>query len=352
MNNFIKSLTVASLAVLALSCENESTSEAKTLDSVYAEQGRPVKTRTLEEDRFVSSLDYISTVKGIKESTGSSMISDAVEDILFDVGDYVEKNQTVILFPENNPSANYYQAEAGFKAAEQAYKRVENLYQNNGVSRQSYDDAKTQYEVQQANWENVQELVRVKAPISGYITRINVSPSDNVTPGTELFTVSNYDRLTANIWVNDRNIRELAVGQRVSARWEEEVIKGIVSQVDLAKDPKNKAFGVKIHLENQEHVIPSGVSADLSIDVGSVEKAIVLHRREFLSTGGESYVFLEKEGYARKQIIETGDKQGMYYLINSGLIEGDQLITEGLNLVREDEKIRVLNQIDPMMAKR
>lgn len=352
MNTYIKTLTVISLAMLALSCDKESSAESGNIEKIYADQGRPVKTRILEEDLFVSSLDYISTVKGIKESTGSSMVSDAVEDILVKVGDYVEKDQTVILFPENNLSANFYQAEAAFKAAELAYKRVENLYKNNGISRQSFDDAKTQYKVQQANWENVQGLVQVKAPISGYITRINVSPSDNVKPNTELFTVSNYDQLTTTVRVNDRDIRAFSVGQRVTARWEGESIEGVVSQVDLAKDIHNKAFAIKILLENQDLAIPSGVTADLSIEVESVEDAIVLHRREFLSNSGESYVFLEKEGYARKQIIETGDNQGMYYQIDSGLYEGDHIITEGMNLVREDEKIRVLNETDSTMAKR
>lgn len=348
----MKTLIVITLATLALSCEKESTAEVENIEKIYADQGKPVKTRTLDEHRFVSTLDYISTVKGIKESTGSSFISDAVGDILFEVGDYVEKDQTVILFPENNPSANYYQAEAGFNAAEQAFGRVKNLYDNNGVSRQSYDDAKTQYEVQLANWKNVQELVRVKAPISGYITKINVSPSDNVNPGSELFTVSNYDRLTSTVWVNDRDIREFAVGQKVTASWEGEIIQGHVSQVDLSKDPHNKAFGVKIHLENQNHAIPSGVSADLSIVVNSVEKAIVLHRREFLNTDGEYYVFLAKEGFARKQLIEIGEKQGLYYVINSGLSEGDKLITEGQNLLQDDEKIRPVGVTESMIAKR
>lgn len=347
-----KVYSIAIMALLLLSCEKEQAGNSETMENIYAEQGIPVKTRTLQGDEFISSLTYTSSLKGIKESTGSSMISDAVEEILVKVGDYVEKDQTVITFPKSNISANYFQAEAGFKAADQAFRRVENLYKNNGVSRQSFDDARTQYEVQLANWENVQKLVEVKAPISGYITRINVNPSDNVKPGAELFTVSNYDQLTSTVWVGDQDIRKIANGQNVTALWQDEKISGVVTQVDLAKDPGKKAFAVKIKLENQNHSIPSGITADLQIRVKSINDAIVLHRKEFLGSEGDYYVFLEKEGYARRQAIEPGISQGMYYSINSGLIEGDRIITEGLNLVRENGKVRAMADSDSTLASR
>jgi len=344
MNNNLRVFTITCLAMLIISCEKEQTGSSENLEKIYSEQGVPVKSRLVEKSEFVTSLTYTSVLKGISESTQSSLISDTVEDILVEVGDYVEKDQTLVLFPKSNPSANYYQAEAGFKAAEQAFKRIENLYKNNGVSRQSYDDARTQYDVQLANWENVQNLIHVKASISGYVTRINVSPSDNVKPGGELVTISNYDQMTALVWVGDKDIRNIKVGQNVRTIWQGESIEGVVSQVDLAKDPRKNAFAVKVHLDNKSHLIPSGVTVNLSIDTDINTEAIVLHRKEFISVGGESFVYLEKEGYARKQIIESDQNQGMYYQIISGLNEGDRIITESLNLLREDSKVRLMEE--------
>ena len=350
MNNHIKTILFSFLVFSIISCEKEKATDGGNIERIYAQTGRPVKTRTLEKDTFVRSLSYISALKGTKESSGSSLIADAVEDVLVKVGDYVEKDQPIVLFPKTNPSANYYQAEAGFKAAKQAFDRVESLYKKNGVSRQTYDDARTQYEVQSANWKNVQKLVQVTAPISGYITRLNVSPSDNVSPGTELFTVSNYDRLTATILVNDRDIREFAIGQNVTAEWEDEKITGTVTQVDLSKNTKKKAFTVDIILENQTRSIPSGVTADIAVDVETDENSIILHRNEFLTNGGEHYVFIDENGYARKRSIEIGKNQGMYYRITAGLEKGDRIITEGLNLVRENEKIRNIDESDPVIV--
>lgn len=351
MKDNVKLLSAACLALLVMSCSEDQVSESRNLEKIHSEEGVPVRVRQVEEETFVTTLFYNSTVKGIRESSGSAMISDTVESILFEIGDYVEKDQTVIRFPESNPSASYFQAEAAFKAAEQAFRRVENLYKNNGVSRQSYDDARTQYEVQLANWENVQKLVSVKAPISGYITRINVGESDNVKPGTELFTVSNFSELMATVYVNDDQIGEIRAGQKVTASWKEEQISGTVTQVDLAKDPRKKAFAVKVRLDNSLMAVPSGVFVDLTIETSSIQGAFVLHRNEMLYKGEEAYVLLESEGYAKKQVVVPGASQGMYYHIESGLTSGDSLITEGLNMVRADGKVRIMDDAETLVAR-
>lgn len=352
MKKAIKMAGLFGFALFLFSCGKEQAGESLTLEKIHSEQGVPVKVKTAEPQEFTRSLLFNGTVKGLRESSGSALVSDAVEAILFDVGDFVEKGQAVIRFPENNPAASYYQAEAGFRAAEQAFKRVENLYRNNGVSRQSYDDARTQYEVQQANWKNVQDLVRVTAPISGYITRMNVSVSDNVRPGAELFTVSNYRELTATIYASDDQIGEIAAGQKVTASWNDERIDGVVTQVDLAKDPSKKAFAVKIRLDNGSLAIPSGVACELTVETEKIADAFVLHRKEFLREGAGDFAMIARNGVAVKQFIVAGEQQGMYYRILSGLEAGDPVITEGLQLVSAGEKIRIMGDDKALVASR
>ena len=346
MNHGLGTMTLITLALFAISCGNNHTVQSENMDTVYKKNGRPVKTRMISEETFVKSLTYIATLKGSRESSASALIADTVEAVMADVGDYVEKDQPVVLFPKSNPTANYYQAEAGYNAAKQAFDRIKNLYEKNGVSRQTFDDARTQYEVQLANWKNVQELVQINAPISGYITRLNVSPSNNVSPGTELFTVSNYDELTTTILANDKEIREFAEGQHVTAIWENETISGSVTQVDLSKSPKDKAFAVNVILENMNHSIPSGITATIVVDTAIKGNSIILHRKEFISNGDEQYVFVDETGIARKRIIKLGESQGMYRRVLSGLEAGDRIITEGINLVHDGEKIRDMNSTD------
>jgi RND family efflux transporter MFP subunit len=329
------------LIMMLAGCQKETVAE-KNLDDIYNEQGIPVKTRELVREDFSTFLSFTSSLKGIKESSESAMVADTVEAVLAEVGDYVEKDQVIVQVPKNNPSANYYQARAAYVSADKAFRRIESLYQSNGISRQEYDNAQTQYSVSKANWNNVQDMVEVKAPIAGYITRLTVIESDNINPGDVLFTVSNYDQLTAVVKVADHEIRHIEKGQRAYAKWEDVKLTGHVTRVDLSQDSETKAFAVQVQFDNSAHTIPSGVTADIDIETSLNPDSIVLHRREILEDKEGRFVYLDKDDKAVRSYVELGIRQGMYYQVKSGLNAGDKLITEGLTMVRNDSPIRNL----------
>jgi RND family efflux transporter MFP subunit len=352
----MKKMLIATTSILSVflitSCGNNDQTVTKNIDEMYKEQGIPVEVRSLTKDDFITYQTFTSTLKGSKESNRTSMVSDTVEEILVEVGDYVKKDQPVIRFPKNNPSANYYQAEAAFKAAEQGFRRIETLYNNNGVSRQTYDDTRTQYDVQLANWKTVNDMIEVKAPLSGYITRLNVQSSDNVHPGDTLFTVSNFDTLSSIVWVADHEIRSIKKGQKAKAVWEDITITGVVYQVDLAMDPQKKAFAVHIRFDNPDQKIPSGIMANIDIETSLTKNAIVLHRNEILRNQNEWYVYVAENGHALKQVITPGRNQGMYYEILSGLEEETKLITEGLSLVRNESLIVIPEESTALLSQK
>ena len=342
MNKTVKRIGWILIVLLISSCQKEEKTELKNMDEIHREEGIPVNVRTVKKQDFSTYLTFTSTLKGIKESTGASLLSATVEEILVDVGDYVKKDQPVIRFPKSNPALNYYQSKAAFEAAEQGFRRIENLYNSKGVSRQSYDDAKTQYDVQKANWKRVNDMMEIKAPLSGYITRLNVQISDNVEPGDSLFIVSNYDSLSATVWVADHEIRQISKGLRANAQWENIRLDGLVTRVDLAMDNEKKAFAVQIQFSNVEHRVPSGVTADIDIETRLIENTIVVHRNEILNNPDGWYVFLNKDGIATRRIVQPGLRQGMYYQITEGLEPEDQLITRGVSLVRDQSPIKVV----------
>ena len=343
MKKMIIGITLISLIILT-GCGNNTEIASKSLEELQKEQGIPVESRTLVSENFSTYLSFTSTLTGIKESTGSAMLLDTVEQVLVEVGDFVEKDQIILTLPKSNPQANYYQSMAGFNAAEQAFQRIESLYASNGISRQNYDDAKTQYEVQLANWTMVQDMVEVKAPIAGYVTRLAVREADNVSPGQTLFSISNYDSLSSRVWVSDHEIRKINKGQRVSASWEGNTLQGTVTQVDLAQNPDKMAFGVNVLFDNNDHIMPSGITAEIDIETSLNPNSIVLHRREILNDNQGMYVFINVDGTAQRVNIQPGLRQGMYYQIGEGLNPEDELITQGLTLLHDNSPIHLLQE--------
>ena len=99
------------------------------------------------------------------------------------------------------PSVQYSQAKAAYELAKKTYERMKDIYQSGGISKQQLDQVHTNYEVSKANWNAVQQLINVRAPITGYVTAINVHETDNVQQRTILAIISKTEKLKSRIWV-------------------------------------------------------------------------------------------------------------------------------------------------------
>ncbi len=337
-------VVLLSAGFLLAGCGGKEETDIKSIGEIHEEEGIPVTVRSVEHSPFTTHLSYISSLRGAAESTASSMVSDEVEEILLEVGDYVKRNTTVVLFPEDNPAINFEQAKVSFESARTAYNRIERLYEDEGVSQQSYDDARTQYELARANWESVRKMTRIAAPISGYITRINVFESENVQPGVPLFTVSDYSKLKTIVWVSDRDIPELEVGQRARAAWQDELLEGRVVQVDMAMDDQKKAFAVKLEFDNDELSVQSGITAEIEIETFREDESLIVHQREVVTIDDEHYIFLAENGEARRRSITVEREEGLYRQVSSGIRPGDRVITEGIELLKDGDLIEVVEE--------
>ncbi len=334
-------------SVALAGCSKEKTSEEinkKSMAQIYSEEGTPVNTATVKTSSFQTALSYDATVNGIYESTASAKLSDSVESVKYSVGDWVDKDAVVVTFPKNNPSANYYQAKTVYENLEATYKRMSNLYNSKGISKQDYDNAKTAYENAKATWNNVNEMVNVKAPISGIISRLEVQKTDNVEPGDILFAVTDSSKLKGKVWIQERDIDKVSKGIKATATWNGKTITGKIVQLDLSLNPDKQAFGALVELDNKDGSIPSGVNAKIHIVPYENTDVIALERKNIIFDGSKSYVFLAVGDKAVKKEVKTGEAFGNKVEIVNGVKAGDKLITDGNRNISDGTFIRIINQ--------
>jgi membrane fusion protein (multidrug efflux system) len=336
-------------ALLLSSCGSEQ-EEAKSMEQIYSEEGVPVRTEKIEQTNFADRRDFNAVLSGIEESSAYAMISDKVDRVYSKVGDFVRKDDIVLSFPTDNPTAQYYQAKVSFENAAATYRRIEGLFETGGISQQELDNARTSFQVAQANWDGVQQAVLVRAPISGVLTKVNVQESDNVQRDDELFTVSRIDTLKAKVWVPDKDIRSFKNGQPAYATWNGVEISGKVVQVDMSVNRERQAFGVTVELENPDKIPLTGVVAVVNVDLHSNPQAVVVERKDILKEGEKSYVFVADGGVARKRFIVLGYSHGLDVEVVEGLALGDELIVEGQMHLQDGAKIRIVNETEPAVS--
>jgi len=311
---FVMVLIIVNL--VACSAESE---EAKSMEQIYKEEGVPVKIKEVQLQLFEKKHSYHAVLTGIEESTVSARLADRIEKVLVNIGDYVNKDQMLMTFPTNNPSAQYHQAKVAYDNAKSSFDRIKNLYNNGGISLQNYDNAKTQYEVAKANYAAVSQMVKVLAPISGYVTKINVVESENVKFEDELATISKTNKLKAKVWVSEKEISKVETGLSAIATWNEQVIQGKVVQVDMAINQNSQAFGAVLEFENNGNGLHCGVTAEIDIITSQNPAAIIVNTKDILKSAEGDYVFVNVNGQAERRVIVQGERQNLEVEIVEGL---------------------------------
>jgi len=330
------------LILINLNACNGNGEQAKSMEQIYKEEGVPVKIKLVQPQLFEKMLSYNAVLTGIEESTVSAKLTDRVEKVLVNIGDYVKKDQVLVTFPTDNPTAQYHQAKVAYDNAKSSFDRIKNLYDTGGISQQNYDNAKTQYEVSKANFEAVSQMVKVLAPMDGYVTKINVVESENVKKDEELITVSKTNKLKAKVWVSEKEISKVKAGLPAIATWNEQVMRGNLVQVDMAINQNSQAFGAMLEFENSGNGLYCGVTAEIDIITSNHPAAIVVNIKDILKGPDGDYVYVNVNGQAEKRPVVQGERQNLETEIVKGLNPGDQLVVEGQLLLDEASKLNII----------
>ena len=336
-------LIMSSLLLTFISCANEEI-ESKSMEQIYKEEGVPVKIQKVNTTTFQKITNYNGMLTGIEQSSAYASFGGKIEKVLVKVGDYVKKDQVLVTFPTDIPSAQYNQVKVAYQNIEKTYGRMKTLLNKGAISQQDYDNIKTQYDVTKANWDAVRKMVKVKSPITGYVTKVTVRATDNVQKESELVTISNTSKLKSRIFVTEKDFPKLQKGQKVIAFWNDFKIIGSVVQVDMTKDRMKQGFGVMIEFDNPENKLPSGITLEMNIIIKNNPNSIVVDKKYITTINNDFFVFIEKNNTSVKQAIKIGSRNEMQYEILEGLNIGDNLIIEGHKMIKNNQKIKVLNR--------
>jgi RND family efflux transporter MFP subunit len=337
---------MVSLAVFtALSCSGvkQTAGTAASMEQLYAEQGSPVSVRRLAAEDFSVYLKYPTVLSASSESTAYASLSDVVRRINVKIGDRVQQDDIILSFSPDHQ--NLRQAIAAWENVKSSFERSSALFANADISRQDFDTVRMQYEIAQANLKAANDMIYVKAPISGTVTQINVRETENVRPDTPLFTVSNESGFEARFYAGADEIDLISAGARVFIGDPAEGLEGRVTQVSLIMDGTKQSFPVTAFFNVASNKLISGMGVDLSVETYRNQKALVVSRRELVKTDSAWTAFLVVENTAQPVAVRIGHEQGLRYEISWGLEEGDLLICDGIQGLAPNTPLNIVDSV-------
>ena len=338
----VKLITMILFAsLLFLGCAKKENAESKNMEQIYKEEGIPVEVQTMQFTTFVKELTYNANLSGIRQSAAAAMIGGRIEKVLVKVGDYVTKDQVMFEFPEDAPAGQLTQAKSAYDLTKSTFERMQNLYKKGGISKQDLDGVEMQFKVSEANLDAVMQMLKVRAPIDGYVISVNVRETDGVHGEDVLAFVSQTKQMKARIWATDDEVSQIKTGQKATVTWNEVTLSGKVSEMAIAMDRAHNAFAVDLVFNNNRYLCKSGVIGKIAIQTYVNKAAFVLERASVKDDEDGQYIFKVIEEEAQKFYVTTGQENGSFEIIE-GISLDDLIIVKGLNLVYDGSKVKII----------
>ena len=216
-------------------------------------------------------------------------------------------------------------ADADLKAAKAGYdaavKRLEALTSSPAVAnaRRGVGSANASY--------------TVRAPLGGYVTKVNKSIGEQVQPGEAIVEISNLDTVWVEAPIFERDLSRL--GGSVTATfttpaYPDQEFKGVVLDIGAVIDEQTRASKVIFQLANSGRALRLGMQANVRLDAGEQVTAMMVPKEAVLEHEGKKivYVLLSGEEFERREII-IGDEMGNKIAVLSGLTKGERVVTQG-----------------------
>ncbi len=328
--------------ILYLGCARQEEAESKNMEQIYNEEGIPVEVQDMQPMSFVKELTYNANLSGFRQSAAAAMIGGRIEKVNVRVGDYVEKGQVMFEFPEDAPAGQFTQAQSAFDMVEATYTRMQNLYAKGGISKQDLDGVETQYKVAEANLDAVLQMLKVRAPIDGFVIAVNVRETDGVHAEDVLAFVSQTKQMKASVWATEDEVCQIGIGQKATVTWNNMTLVGTVTEVAIAMDRGHNAFGVDLVFNNDQNMCKSGVIGKIAIQTYNNDNAFVISRSNVKKDENGYFIYKVVSEKAAKTYIQTGQENGGFEIIE-GVAEGDQVIVKGLNLIFDGAKVKIVS---------
>lgn len=260
----------------------------------------------------------------------------------------------------DNAEAALGRAKANLSAAQLRVERYKELIADKAVSQQNYDDALAtlaQVEADIQSWKATVksarinlEYTRITAPISGRIGLSNITDGAIVTAyqPMPLTTIQQLDpiyvdvpqsttellRLKSsglNLAGTDRNKVKLMLEDNVAYPQE-----GILQFSDVTVDPTTGSVILRVVFPNPEGILLPGMFVRAEITEGIDEQAILIPQQGVSRDpkGSPFALVLDAESKASFRPLTLDRAIGDKWLVSSGLAPGDQVIVEGLVMLR------------------
>ena len=189
----------------------------------------------------------------------------------------------------------------------------------------------------------------IVAPIEGVAGIVAANIGDNVTTQSTIVSIDDRSEILVNFWAPERFATAIKVGMPVEATSISrpgETFKGEIEAVDNRVDEASRTIRIRAKFGNEKDELRAGMSFGVTMRFAGETYASVDPLAVQWDAEG-SYVWRVTDNKSNKVRVQIVQRNPDAVLVKAELAEGEPVVIEGLQRVREGGTVRVGNQPKP-----
>ena len=326
-------------------------------------QAKPVDVTIISEQSIRLWKEFSGRLSAVDYVEVRPQASGLITEIKFEDGQFVSKGDVLyIIDPRplkaivDQKKAELISAQNSYAFAEKEHKRAIDLINKKMVAEQILDDRFNtkliaRSEVNRAKAELAAAEINlsyttIKAPISGRVSRTELTQGNLVSAGTQaplLTTIVSNKSIYADFEVDEHTYLRYMNGVSSDARDKlenpvelrlqsgENFYKGKIYAFDNKIDPASGTIRARAVFDNPQGKLLSGMYARLKLGSIAEEKTILISERAIGTDQNRKFVYIvNADNKIAYQQVELGDSINGFRIVHSGLAIGDMVIVRGL----------------------
>jgi RND family efflux transporter MFP subunit len=326
-----------------------------------ADDVRPVRAIALAAGGVGASAEFSGEVRPRVESRLGFRVGGKIAARKVDVGALVKRGQVLMELDPQDLKLGQAGAMASLRAAETNrdlaradLNRYKELRAKNFVSEAVLDTKAAAFKASQANVDaaraaygeqsNQSRYASLVSDTEGVVTGVDAEVGQVVAPGVPVVRVARTDEKEVVIGVPEDRVEALRKVADVTVRlWanRDAAIPGKIREISPMADPATRTYMMKVAVPPRPE-IRLGMTATVQFTARSDAAQIRLPLTALVQNKGATSVWLVENGAVRLAEVQLGAPLGNDILVASGLRPGQTVVTAGVNLLKNGQKVRIL----------
>jgi membrane fusion protein (multidrug efflux system) len=295
--------------------------------------------------------EYVAQIQSLQNIEIRAKVKGFIETINVDEGQVVKKGQLLFTIRPREYEAELAKAQAQVKTAELEMQNVKTLADKGIVSKNelALSVAKlNEVKAEAAMAELYVSYTKITAPFDGIIDRLKFKAGSLIDEGTLLTTLSNNKEVYAYFNVTEQEYLDFKTQANSKSKMGAKLLlannqphkyKGAIETIEGEFDNNTGTIAFRAKFPNPELLLKHGETGKVQLTF-DLKNALIIPQKATFEVQDKMYVYvIDQNNIVKTRPIVIKQKISNIYIIESGIQSSEKILLEGIQSVKEDEKI-------------